>query len=310
VCTRGRPAPLARLLASVSRMRSAPREVIVVDNDPASGAARAVVEAADIGARLVPEPRPGLSVARNTGVRAAAGEIVAFTDDDVEVHPDWLWRLAEGFTRPSVAAVTGLVLPADLTGAAQMRFERGLGGFGAGFRRIEFGPAFVAEWSGRGVPVWHLGAGANMAVRREAFRRVGLFDERLGAGAAGCSEDSELWYRLLAAGGECRYRPWAVVTHHHRDDEESLRRLARDYARGHTAALLVSYRRHGNRGELVRALFDMPRHFARRAGARVAGRRRPESDGLALPAAAGYAEAMLRPRRALASDDPPRLEAT
>src|SRR5438034_287760 len=78
----------------------------------------------------------------------------------------------------------------------------------------------------RGVPVWRIGCGANMAFRRAAFAKVGLFDTRLGAGASGCSEDSELWYRLLATGGVCHYEPSAVVYHYHRSDWSSLRRQA------------------------------------------------------------------------------------
>jgi len=52
--------------------------------------------------------------------------------------------------------------------------------------------AFFGPQVAYGVPVWAIGAGANMAFRREAFERVGVFDERLGAGATGCSEDFAL----------------------------------------------------------------------------------------------------------------------
>ena len=58
--------------------------------------------------------------------------------------------------------------------------------------------------------MWKVGAGANMAFRRNVFDLVGLFDERLGAGAAGCSEDSEIWYRILANQLQIRYEPRAV----------------------------------------------------------------------------------------------------
>lgn len=162
-------------------------------------------------------------------------------------------------------AVTGLVLPAELGTAAQVVFEEGLGGFGRGCRSVVFDRSFHEQNRPRGVPVWQIGAGANMAVRREAFERVGMFDERLGAGAAGCSEDSELWYRLLAEGWECRYEPSAVVFHHHRRSEAELRAQTRAYLRGHVAALFVQYARSGDRGNLHRAFLALPRHFARRA---------------------------------------------
>ena len=81
---------------------------------------------------------------------------------------------------------------------------------------------------------------------------VGGFDERLGAGAAGCSEDSELWYRLLAAGHTVPYEPAAVVFHHHRSDVEAVRRQAAAYLEGHVAALFIQFaRRYRHLGNLL-----------------------------------------------------------
>jgi cellulose synthase/poly-beta-1,6-N-acetylglucosamine synthase-like glycosyltransferase len=74
--------------------------------------------------RYVQEPRPGLSVARNTGIRQSKGDIIAFTDDDVTVHPNWIARLQQSFPDPQVMAVTGLVLPAELETEAQFIFEK------------------------------------------------------------------------------------------------------------------------------------------------------------------------------------------
>jgi GT2 family glycosyltransferase len=223
-----------------------------------------VVESSGAGAVYVAEPRPGLSVARNTGVRAARGRVVAFVDDDTAVHPRWLERLLAGFTGPAVLAVTGLVLPAALDTRAQVVFETTMGGARRGHRPMVFGRDFFAPQVGFGVPVWAIGAGANMAFRREAFERVGLFDERLGAGASGCSEDSELWYRILADGGECRYVPGSVVEHWHRRDMDALRRQAHDYLQGHVAALFVQYANHGHAGNLRRVALTLPKHLLRR----------------------------------------------
>src|SRR4029453_17415253 len=102
-------------------------------------------------------------------------------------------------------ALTGLILPSALDTPAQQAFQGDVVGWGWGYRSIDFDSAFFEATKHLGVPVWRVGAGANMAFRREAFDRVGLFDERLGAGASGCSEDSEVWYRLLAEGHRCRY---------------------------------------------------------------------------------------------------------
>jgi GT2 family glycosyltransferase len=100
-----------------------------------------------------------------------------------------------------------------------------------------------------------------MAFRREVFASVGLFDERLGAGASGCSEDSEMWYRLLAAGHSCRYEPTAIVFHRHRETLDGLRSQMRAYARGHVVALFVQYWRHGDAGNLRRAFGQIPRWY-------------------------------------------------
>jgi glycosyltransferase involved in cell wall biosynthesis len=85
--------------------------------------------------------RPGLDFARNAGAGAANGEIVAYTDDDVQLHPRWLDRLVSAFDTPEVMAVTGLVLPAELETEAQLHFET-YWGFGRGYRRIDFSSVF------------------------------------------------------------------------------------------------------------------------------------------------------------------------
>jgi GT2 family glycosyltransferase len=97
-----------------------------------------------------------------------------------------------------------------------------------------------------------------MAFRRAVFTAIGTFDERLGAGASGCSEDSELWYRLLAGGWECRYEPSAVVLHRHRSSWEALERQIVAYMRGHVAALLIQFVRTGDLGNLRRIFLTLP----------------------------------------------------
>jgi GT2 family glycosyltransferase len=264
VCTRDRPDELARCLDALSDLRPRPFELIVVDNAPDRVITRELVARYPF-ARYVPEPRPGLSRARNAGVHCARGEIVAFTDDDAAPHRHWVGRIAQAFEDTAVAAVTGLVLPTELETEGQVVFETTLGWFPSGTRAVEFDDDFF-EWHRRqGVPVWLMGAGANMAVRRSALIAVGLFDERLGAGAAGCSEDSELWYRLLARGWLCRYEPNAVVFHRHRRELEDVRRQTHDYMRGHVAALFVQFARHGHWGNLRRAFVGLPRYYARQA---------------------------------------------
>ena len=262
ICTADRPGQLDRCLASLEPNLPWIGEVIVVDNGARPEPTREVV-ARHAFTRYVAEPRRGLSIARNTGLAQARHEIVAFTDDDVAVHRDWAARLLAGFATPETMCVTGLVLPVELETEAQVVFERELGGFGQGLRRIAYDPGFFARMMRYGAPVWRIGAGANMALRRRAVELVGGFDPRLGAGAAGCSEDSEFWYRLLAAGWTCRYEPASVVFHEHRREWQALRRQMHAYMRGHVAALLVQYGRHGHAGNLRRLALSLPRYYLR-----------------------------------------------
>lgn len=257
VCTRDRPQALTRCIASLLECEPRADEILVVDNAPENDATRKLCEGFP-GVRYVLEPTPGLSRARNKGISAAKGEIIAFTDDDVEVEPSWIAGLRAGFSDDSVASVTGPVLPRRLESEAAFAFEFDYGGLAASFLPRRFDPGFLRQQIGEAPPVWQIGAGANMAIRRSAFTRIGLFDMRLGAGASGCSEDSELWHRILAAGLCCRYEPAAVVHHQHRDNLPALRRQMRAYMRGHVAALMVQFEQTRHPGNLIRAFVGLP----------------------------------------------------
>lgn len=284
ICTRDRPDELARCLASLPLQSLRPREVIVVDNASRDGRTREVALAA--GATYLREDRPGLNIARNTGALRVTSEIVAYTDDDVLLHPRWLERLVAAFDEPAIAAVTGLVLPAELATEAQRHFET-YWSFGQGYLRRDFGPARFVNQGSSVFPAWDIGAGASMAFRRAIFEAVGLFDERLDVGQAGCSGDSEYWYRLLAHGHACRYVPESVAFHYHRRTIEGLSSQIYAYMRGHTAALMVQYERTGIAANRARALRWMPAWYARRLARILLGGRRIEDRFLAREMA-GY----------------------
>jgi glycosyltransferase involved in cell wall biosynthesis len=237
ICTRNRSNDLKRCLRSLQHQLSPAAEIIIVDNAPTDNS---TLEVAQQFNQVVycREPRGGLSIARNTGIRQATSPVIAFTDDDVILHPMWLYHVKKTFQTPEVAAMTGLVIASSLKTESQQLFEKEWS-FNGGYCDKLYNSAFFANSLRQGPRVWEIGAGANMAFRKSALAVTGLFDERLGAGASGCSEDSEIWYRLLAKGFAIQYNPRAVVFHEHRRELEALYRQLYSYMKGHAVAALI-----------------------------------------------------------------------
>ena len=201
------------------------------------------VQQGEMAIRYVLEPRPGLSRARNAGVSAASGQIIAFLDDDEEPDRQWLVGLASGFAQGSdIGCVTGTVLPARLDTPAQELFEQ-LGGLrtGRGFSSATF------TRHGPQSPVYPLppfGVGANMAFRRETLALIGGFDVALGAGTPSYAGEDTLALTLtLLAGYRIVFEPAALTRHHHRRDLDSLSHQLRGYQVGLTAYYAALLRR-------------------------------------------------------------------
>jgi glycosyltransferase involved in cell wall biosynthesis len=154
---------LVACLRSLEEQSSPPLEVIVViDHNPAL-LERAQRELA--GARVVPNDRPrGLAGARNSGVDAASGEIVAFIDDDAQAEPTWLEELTGCFDDPTTVGVGGTLIPRWLE--PEPRWFPG-----------EF--YWVVGCSYTGLPETlapiRNPIGANMALRRQAIQAIGGF---------------------------------------------------------------------------------------------------------------------------------------
>ncbi|MGE2835272.1 glycosyltransferase family 2 protein [Mycobacterium sp. SMC-4] len=235
VCTRDRPDQLTDALKSVLLLDYPDFEVVVVDNAARTAAtADVVTQLGDARVRRIAEPIPGLSVARNTGLRSARHDIVAFTDDDVVVDRGWLRGLAHGFDRdPQITCVSGLVPTGELRTAAQAYFDQRVSWAGSLEPRVyrmsdppEDQPLFPFQ-------VGRFGTGANFAVRRKRVLELGGFDHALGAGTpAQGGEDLDMFFRVLTQGDALATEPSAIVWHRHRSDSDALLSQARGYGRG------------------------------------------------------------------------------
>jgi GT2 family glycosyltransferase len=151
--------------------------------------------------------RQGLSGARNSGVEAASGDVIAFLDDDAVADDNWLERLREGYEVRDVLGVGGAVIP------------RWAGGRKPRWFPAEFG--WVVGCSYRGQPTRITAVrnliGANMSYRRDVLAATGGFREgigRVGRRPLGC-EETELSIRALQRfpGGQVLYDPDALVEH-------------------------------------------------------------------------------------------------
>lgn len=237
ICTRNRAKLLETCLTGLQNLSCIAEEIIVVDNNPDDDSSQEVVEKFT-NVIYVRESRKGLDIARNSGLVRSTKQIVAYTDDDVVVHPLWLHHIWETFKNKDIGAMTGLVIASSLDTEAQTIFEK-YWSFNRGYIDKFYNDKFFKATLQKGPPVWEIGAGANMAFRRSAFDKAGIFDELLDVGAAGCNGDSEMWFRILKHGYTIHYNPRAITFHEHRKDIKGLKHQIFYYMRGYAAAALT-----------------------------------------------------------------------
>jgi GT2 family glycosyltransferase len=199
-----------RDIKTLTAPRDGGYEVVVVDNN-STDQTRAVVETAakESGGvvRYGFEDRQGKSHALNCGVQLAKGAILAFTDDDVEIDPRWLVEMQRAFTSYMCTGVGGRIVPLWSQGKPSWYVEQGPCGLMPVIVRLDLGEQACAM---KAPPF-----GANMAFRREAFEKFGLFRTDLGPNPRDFvrGEDTEFGRRVLAAGEQLMYIPTMVVRH-------------------------------------------------------------------------------------------------
>ena len=204
-------------LDSLKRLNYSDYEIILVDDGSTDTTARI--------ASLYPEVRYfrhpknlGLSIARNTGIAAATGEIVAFTDDDCRADEDWLYYLVGALLKSEFVGVGGpnLLPPEDSSVAAAVMVSPG-------------GPAHVmlSDRHAEHIP------GCNMAFYRRALEEIGGFDPIF----TRAGDDVDICWRLQQAGYKIGFSPSGFVWHYRRSTLGAYLRQQKGY--GEAEAMLV-----------------------------------------------------------------------
>ena len=234
-------------LAALARLDPAPMEILLVDNGSTDGSLALLHafagRALPFRVQVLQAAKRGASAARNAGIRAAAGDIIAFTDADCEPDSEWVKHLREPFNDPAVAAVAGRIAAAPASTALEL--------FSALYTLKS--PRTISRY--RRWTLWEGGFHtANFAIRRESVIRLGGFDETIRI----YGEDYDLCARVYAVGGEIVFSPAVKVTHHHRTTVSGMVRQAFGFGRSHPCLL----RRHGPPGlwlELPGRVMHVPR---------------------------------------------------
>jgi glycosyltransferase involved in cell wall biosynthesis len=210
--TRERHEQLDRALRSVANLEYSNYETLIIDNSRGDESVRCLAE--QWGARLIVEPRRGVSFARNRGALESRGEIVAFLDDDAVADSGWLGALVAEFADPAVMMVSGPYLPLESTvyaasynpGAARRVLDRATLGW---MESAAFG---------------RTARGGNMALRGSVFQQWEGFEPELGRGTplrafpwsevlACGSDDCYAVLQIVERGYKFVYTPDALVRH-------------------------------------------------------------------------------------------------
>ena len=191
-------------------------EVIVVDGN-STDKTREIVK--NYPVKLVVEKRKGLNLARNTGIKCAKGEIVAFTDSDCIVPPNWITKIVENFKDPKVSCVGGSAKALDCDFISQY----------ADNSVVRLMPFFTKREELEKVkPFFRHPAGCNMAFRRKVAEEVGYFDENIQYGF----DEVEFADRICRAGYKMILDPDVLVWHKHRSTFREFLKQNFQYGKG------------------------------------------------------------------------------
>jgi glycosyltransferase involved in cell wall biosynthesis len=179
-------------------------EIIVV-NGPSTDDSAEVIARRGTAIKALTCVQANLSVSRNVGIAAAAGEIIAFIDDDAVPHPQWLRRLVARYTDPVIGAVGGFTV--DNTGTAWQMRKTLCDRFGNAHHVTDY---FDERPLNRpGTPFYPSLLGTNSSFRASALRAIGGFDHAF----AYLLDETDVCLRLVDAGWHVHFEPDALVWH-------------------------------------------------------------------------------------------------
>jgi glycosyltransferase involved in cell wall biosynthesis len=192
--------------------------VIVIDNSSSDNTKKIMSSFSNrLKIRVIYEPVPGLSRARNTGFFHARGEYILFTDDDCLVSPNWI-QVGYDLLKKNPAQVIG--------GRVNLYDPQAL--------PMSIKTELIKENFTSTTPLWGFIHGANLATTRDVFVHLQGFDCHLGPGSVNrAAEDTDFFYRAHRSGIPVVYEPDFVVSHdHRRKGVRELFTLQRSYSRG------------------------------------------------------------------------------
>ncbi len=197
LCTCNRHELLARSLpALIERTESKPDEIVVVNggDERADEVVNSYTSDHRTRVKLIRTVNKNLAASRNVGLAHCEGDIIAMTDDDAEVFPNWVTLLKQIHAEhPEAGGVGGAVIGSDSDSVISRVADQ-----------VTF-PNFLTARTVRTLP------GVNVSYKRQAMEKAGLQDESLFRG-----EDVDYNWRLQKLGWTIWYDPRVRVRHHHR----------------------------------------------------------------------------------------------
>ncbi|MEY4483123.1 MAG: hypothetical protein RL693_575, partial [Verrucomicrobiota bacterium] len=218
VCTRNGASTLRSCLEALGRQTYPHHEVLLID-DGSTDSTPEIARSFDF-VRYHRQDHAGLSAARNHGMKLAAGDLLAYTDDDCIPDEDWLLYLSSAFDAPEWVAAGGPNIPPPPRNETEACVAAAPGA-----------PSHVLI---NDEEAEHL-PGCNLVIRKDALMAIGGFREEFTT----AGDDVDICWRLRNAGGKLRFVPAAVVWHHRRFTVQAYLRQQSGY--GHAEAMLMTH---------------------------------------------------------------------